>query len=176
MRQEKPRFAREKCKYSRLLIRRRLLIFLKSHVATALTFRKLCTDWPRGPVGRHYTNYCSSSVSTVMHLCHLLTPFENYVAVKSGLLHSQPFTNSQFHFLIVVEAFSAMITLKTLHFAHCMYLYVFTARNELTNYRSQTTKNMYGILVALCTTYRRVTGKIDLQLRIPSPMSCDSIC
>ena len=76
--------------------------------------------------------------------------------------------NSQFHFLIAVEPVSAMITLKMLHFAQCMYVCVYRAVR--TNYRSQTIKNTCGILVAMCTTYRRVTGKIDLQLRIPSPV------
>jgi len=40
----------------------------------------------------------------MLYLSHLHTSPQNYVAVETGFLHSQKFTNSLYYFLITVES------------------------------------------------------------------------
>jgi len=49
--------------------------------------------------------------STLMYLSHLVTGFINLVATDLGLLHSHPFTNSNFHFLIAVKSANSWLLL-----------------------------------------------------------------
>jgi hypothetical protein len=76
--------------------------------------------------------------------------FKNSVAVEIGLLHSQPLTNSHFHFFIIVESATSQVLLTS---AICYMLPLPSA----TTYRK--TK---------CLIYTKVTGQGTLLVEHPS--------
>jgi hypothetical protein len=66
-----------------------------------------------------------------MHLSHL-DEFKNFIAVAIGLLHSQPFTNSHFHFFIIVESATSQVLLTRVPFV-AFYLYQVLPSTEKQN-------------------------------------------
>jgi len=71
--------------------------------ATAFQFNALAY-WHICPLLEPVSTFCHSKIRALA--------FQHSVTVKFGLLHSQPFTNSNFHLLIIVKSVTSQVLLQ----------------------------------------------------------------